>query len=45
MTAKEEKDSQRPPSDSVMAKEEFIRVGTPLSCSLFSGGKEVSDEI
>ena len=30
MTAKEEKDSQRPPSDSVMAKEEFIRVGTTL---------------
>ncbi len=30
MTAKEEKDSQRPPSDSGMAKEEFIRVGTTL---------------
>ena len=30
MTAKESKDSHRPPSDSGMAKEEFIRVGTTL---------------
>ena len=30
MTAKELKDSHRPPTDSGMAKEEFIRVGTTL---------------
>ncbi len=30
MTAKETKDSRRPPSDGSMAKEEFIRVGTTL---------------
>ena len=30
MTAKESKDSHRPPTDSDMAKEEFIRVGTTL---------------
>ena len=30
MTAKETKDSHRPPTDSGMAKEEFIRVGTTL---------------
>ena len=30
MTAKETKDSHRPPADSGMAKEEFIRVGTML---------------
>ena len=30
MTAKESKDSHRPPTDSGMAKEEFIRVGTTL---------------
>ena len=30
MTAKETKDSHRPPTDGGMAKEEFIRVGTTL---------------
>ncbi len=30
MTAKEGKDSRRPPSNGGMAKEEFIRVGTTL---------------
>ncbi len=30
MTAKESKDSHRPPSDGDMASEEFIRVGTTL---------------
>ncbi len=37
MSAIEQQDSHRPPSDGGMAKEEFIRVGTTVQPSAIAG--------